>query len=78
MPSRSGLIQPEQTTFLAPNPVFPYGEAMLTRGLEANDTIDGIGLISRGLLWSLYNIWFDVEYYDNLSTVWTDEQLTLG
>lgn len=75
---RSGIVQPNFDSNFAPNPLFPYGEAILTRGLKVNHAIDGMGILTRGLLWELYSVWFDVEYYSPITTTWTDEQLTLG
>jgi hypothetical protein len=71
MPQRSGIVQPDVDTAWAPNPVFPYGEAIVTQGLEVRDGIDGYGAVSRGFLWELYSIWLDLNFYDGISTSWS-------
>lgn len=39
----------------------PLGEPLLTSGLERNgDVIDGMGLLTYGLLWPCSGIWIDV------------------
>ena len=68
----SGLITTQVYSYKDPNPVFVYGEPLVTYGLENRGVVDGLGLVSRGLLWELYSIWFDKDYYDNLTTTWAD------
>ncbi len=75
---RSGVVQPDVYSFYSPNPVFPYGESLLTNGLKVNHGIDGLGLVTRGLIWELYSIWIDTEYYAPITTTWTETQLNLG
>lgn len=55
-----------------PNSLFPYAESVSTFGTNvALQGADGFGLVSRGLLWGVYNIWFDLDANDGLSTTWT-------
>lgn len=68
---RSGIVQPNVYTWKDPDPVFVYGEAVVTQGLEVRDMTNGYGAVSRGLLWELYDIWIDSQYYDGRSTTWT-------
>ena len=70
----SGLITTQVYDYKDPNPVFVYGESVATNGLVCRNVVDGLGLVSRGLLWELYAIWFDKDYYDNLATTWTNNQ----
>lgn len=78
MPQRSGVVQPNIDTYWAPDPVFPYGEALVTAGfVNARSMTNGLGLVTRGLLWQLYDIWFDQEYYDGLGTVWANSDSIL-
>ena len=66
----SGLIQSpaSYTTY------FPSGEALATRGLENRGIQNGFGLVTRGLVWQMYDIWFDVDYYKSITTTWTPVQ----
>lgn len=56
----------------ASDPIAPYGMALVDRGLVVGGAIDGVGLVTNGFLWQLYKIWFDDQYYQNLSTSWTN------
>lgn len=53
------------------NDYFPYGEAIITSGLVVRDAIDGLGLVTFGLLWTGGNIWLDIQAVDGISTIWT-------
>ncbi len=56
------------------DPVFPYGESLETFGLQNRGVVNGFGLVTRGFLWQIYDIWFDKDYYMNLSTTWTNNE----
>lgn len=49
----------------------PYGEAIVSRGLEVRDAINGLGLVSFGLLWQKFDIWLDTQVVAPLTTVWS-------
>ena len=63
----SGLVQ----TGSSPNPVFPYGESIVTSGLQNRGVINGYALVTRGFLNQLYDIWFDNEFFASITSVWT-------
>ena len=54
-----------------PDPIFVYGEPLVTVGLENHGVINGLGLVTRGLLWQLYDLWSDKDYYSNITTTWS-------
>lgn len=54
-----------------PFDVLIVGDALNTRGFEAFQTVDGVGLNTRGFLWSLEGIWGPGEDIP-ASTTWTD------
>lgn len=54
------------------NSIFPYAESVSTFGTDvALQGGNGLGLVSRGLLWQVYDIWFDLDAHDGLTTTWT-------
>lgn len=53
-----------------PDPIFVYGSPLVTFGFENCGVINGLGLVSRGLLWQYNDLWFDKDYYSNLATTW--------
>jgi len=59
-------------------PVMCYGEGLVSRGLEVRDGISGLGLVSDGFLWWLYDIWLDIQAAAVISTSWsnTDGSIT--
>ena len=59
-----------------PDPIFVYGQPLVTQGLENQGVINGLGLVTRGLLWQLYDLWVDVDYYksNTINTTWTSPQ----
>jgi hypothetical protein len=59
------------------NFVFPYGEAILSNGLEVRDAVNGYGLVSRGFLWQLYDIWLDITASAPLVTSWSNSQTSI-
>lgn len=69
--SQKSLVESESNTS---NVVTPYGESIVSGGLYVRGVLNGFGLTGDGLLWQLYDIWFDTEYYKSISTTWTDVQ----
>ena len=68
----SGIITPPaDTSPKSANPIYVYGEALVSKGLFTRSAVNGIGLVTNGLCWQYRDIWLDVDYYSNLSTVWT-------
>lgn len=65
------IVRPDIYSYLSPDPIFPYGEAVLTGGLENRGAINGYGAVTRGFLWQLYDIWTDVQYYSSITTTWS-------
>lgn len=51
-------------------PIVPFGEALLSFGLEVRDGISGFGQLTRGLLWEYSNIWIDIDAAAPISTSW--------
>ena len=70
--SRSGIVQPDVYSYKDPDAIFPYGMALVTNGLVNIEASNGYGLVSRGFLWQLYDVWLDYELYDNISSSWSD------
>lgn len=66
------IITPDVYSYKDPQPIQPYGEAVVTMGLEVRDATNGYGIISRGLLWELQAIWLDIQAVAPLMTSWTD------
>lgn len=64
------IVAPDVVGYDKAEPVFPYGMPLVSDGLVNIDAVDGFGLLTRGFLWELYQIWFDIEFYDGLSTSW--------
>lgn len=55
-----------------PNYYAVYGTAVVSRGIQAQfDATNGVGLVSRGLIWQAPHIWFDPQRAANLTTGWT-------
>ena len=46
------------------------GSALETEGFTANNTIDGLGLMTFGLIWSCNALWS--PQYDNVTTTWAN------
>jgi hypothetical protein len=59
------------------NDVSVYGEALLTHGLVVRQAVNGYGLLTRGFLWQLYDIFIDVDDAQNLSTSWSNTETAL-
>lgn len=64
-------------SYKSPDPIVPYGVSIVDYGLTAWDAVDGYGLVSRGLLWQLYQIWFDTQYYAPLVTSWANSDTVI-
>ena len=67
----SGLVTPPIYNYASPDPVFVYGEPLLNYSLSNHGAVNGLGLASRGLLWQLFDLWCDVDYYSTVSTSWS-------
>ena len=74
MPTRSGIIQPDVFSYKDPNPIFPYGESIVSGVLAVRSAVNGYGAVSRGLLWNLYDVWIDTEYYAPITTTWSSSE----
>ncbi len=48
-----------------------YGEAVATFGLTVSGATDGVGLLTRGLVWDCSAIWADPGFQFPISTSWT-------
>lgn len=72
--SRSGIVQPDVYSYNSPNPVFVYGEALLSGGLANRQATNGYGMVTRGLLWQLYDIFIDTEYISPITTTWASSE----
>lgn len=70
MSQRSGIVQPDIFNYKSPDPVFVYGEALASFGLDVGYATNGFGAVTRGFLWQKHDFWFDPQYYENLSTSW--------
>lgn len=71
------IVNEDFYSFTSPDPMVVYGLALGTWGLSVYGAISAFGLISRGLLWPLYKIWFDENYYDGVSTSWANSDSSL-
>ncbi len=50
-----------------------YGEAVITSGLTVQHGVDGVGLVTRGFVWTGYAIWLDIQAAaPAIVTSWTD------
>ena len=76
----STLVTPPvfETVHYFPDPIYVYGDPLCTSGFENYGVVNGLGLVTRGLLWQLYDLWFDNDYYSNLATSWTDVDASSG
>lgn len=55
-----------------PNYYAAYGTAVVSRGLQAQaSAVNGVGLLTRGLVWQAGYVWFDPQRAANVSTGWT-------
>lgn len=68
----SSLQQPDDISKLD---VIPFSESVLTRGLKVIDAINGVGLVTNGLVWPAPQVWFDVNSSPVAIpvTVWVNE-----
>ena len=70
---QSGIVSPSVFDHAGnPDPIYVYGEPVCNGGLCNRGAVNGLGLVTRGTLWQYYDLWFDVDYYSNLTTTWTD------
>lgn len=49
----------------------------MTSGLAVRDGINGPGILTRGFIWQLYDIWVGRESTDSLSTSWSNAEASL-
>jgi hypothetical protein len=76
----SVLVTPPiwQTQTFFPDPIFVYGDPLANFGFTNFGAINGLGLVTRGLLWQQFDMWCDVDYYKDQNasptTVWTSPQ----
>lgn len=47
-----------------------YGEALMSNGLYTRSGISGIGLITRGFVYGVYDIYLDIEKSAPITTSW--------
>lgn len=60
------------------NSIFPYAESVSTFGTcVPMQGGNGFGLVSHGLLWQAYDIWFDLDANDGITTSWTDSNASI-
>ncbi len=71
------IITPEVYSYKDIDPYVVYGEAVVSSGLEVRQAINGAGLTTRGLIWQLYDIWIDTEYYAPLVTSWANSEASV-
>lgn len=67
---------PDQLTMKSSTPantwnVGFYGMAQLTGGLVQITQINGHGLLTKGFVWQLPELWFDPQSMDGVATGWT-------
>lgn len=48
-----------------------YGQAIVDYGLALTDATDGVGLLTRGNIWQLPQIWFAPILANPISTSWS-------
>lgn len=61
-----------------PNEIFPYAESVSNFGTCVSaQGGNGFGLLTRGLLWQAYDIWFDVDAHDGITTSWTSSNASI-
>ena len=48
-----------------------YGEAVVTFGFTVSGATDGVGLLTRGLVWDCSQIWWPNGSGSSLATTWT-------
>lgn len=60
------------------NDIYPYAQSVTNFGTMVGlQGANGLGLVSRGLLWQAYDIWFDLDAHDLLVTTWTDSNAVI-
>lgn len=53
------------------NNFFVYGESLEDFGMCVRKAADGLGLVTRGFLWTGGNIWFNIDANSPITTTWT-------
>lgn len=71
------IVKPDIYSYKTIEPIFPYGEALTTFGLMNRHAIDGFGVVTRGLLWEMYQIWIDTTFYAPITTTWANTETLL-
>ncbi len=69
---RSGIVQPNLYDYKDPNPYWVYGDALVSRGLFNRYATNGVGLVTDGLVWELYDIYHDVDWMSKTITTWAN------
>jgi hypothetical protein len=62
---------------LDPNRYTTYGEAIETNGLVVRHDINGVGLVTRGLVWQLFDIFIDTASVDGISSSWSNAEASI-
>lgn len=53
------------------NDYYPYAQANTDFGLCVDGAANGIGLVTRGLVWQGWDIWCNIQLTAGISTAWT-------
>lgn len=59
------------------NNITVYGEAVVSGGLEVRDGVSGYGLVTRGFIYELYNIWLDIQAAAPITTTWANSNSSI-
>lgn len=59
------------------NKIQIYGESVVTNGLSVRDGINGIGLVTRGVLWQLFDIYIDTGSKDGIVSSWSNSDASI-
>lgn len=60
------------------NETYPYAESVTNFGTAVSQAGgNGFGLMTRGLLWQAYDIWFDSDAHDGITTTWTSSNASI-
>lgn len=54
-----------------------YGQALLDNGMLVLDGISGAGLVTRGFIWTAYDVWFNRQLAAPISTSWTSSNASI-
>ena len=66
----SGIVTPPIYAYNDPDAFWVYGDPLMTKGLVNRCSLNGIGAVTRGLVWQVKDNWFDNHFYSNLSSTW--------